>query len=116
MPRKQCRTCPWRADADPHAIPNYQERLHRSLGGTIADPGNARGLGGALRIMACHYSPAGAEVPCVGWLVNQLGTGNNLPLRLAVITGRIDGNVEIDGGQHATLEATFPKTKIRRAR
>ncbi len=58
--------------------------------------------------MACHEAPVGKEVHCVGWLVNQLGPGNNLGLRLRVITGQVDANVEVDGEQHACFEDTLP--------
>jgi len=42
-------------------------------------------------------------------LVNQIGDGGNLPLRLAVILGRIDANVETVGPQHETFEDTLPR-------
>ncbi len=63
---------------------------------------------GGLRIMACHETPPGKELPCVGWLANQLGPGNNLALRLAVMTGRVDGNVQTVGEQHERFEDTLP--------
>lgn len=59
--------------------------------------------------MACHETAIGKELPCVGWLENQLGPGNNIALRLRVVTGDIDGDVETVGEQHATLEDTFPR-------
>lgn len=109
-PRKQCNTCPWRVGADPHAIPNgYSVAKHRALDGTIAEPGAVRGIAGPLRIMACHYSAAGAELACVGWMVNQLGDGNNIALRLRVWTGSIDGNVQTEGEQHPRFEDTLPR-------
>jgi hypothetical protein len=58
--------------------------------------------------MACHETPVGAELPCVGWLANQMGTGGNIPLRLAVATGQINGDVETVGEQHASFELTVP--------
>lgn len=58
--------------------------------------------------MACHETKVGGELPCVGWLVHQLGPGNNLGLRLAVISGRVDGNVKTVGPQHETFEDTLP--------
>jgi hypothetical protein len=104
--RKQCKTCPWKVDADPFEIPNgYCTKKHAALKDTIA-----RGLniGGTLRLMACHYSQEGAELPCVGWLANQLGPGNNIGLRLAVIHKRIDADFELDGEQHERFEDTLP--------
>ena len=62
-PRRQCITCPWKVGADPNAIPGYSLTKHRALTSTIAEPGDIR-MGGALRMMACHYSPEGNEKPC----------------------------------------------------
>jgi hypothetical protein len=105
--RKQCVKCPWKVATDPHDIPNgYCENRHRDLRDTIADPGQLN-LGG-IRMMACHESPPGGEEPCVGWLMHQLGPGNNIGLRLAVIRGAVDANVELDGEQHARFEDTLP--------
>lgn len=106
--RKQCAKCPWRKTTDPHEIPNgYCADKHRALKRTIATPGELR-IGGRLRMMACHDTPAGEELPCVGWLVHQLGPGNNIALRLAVVTGQIDGDVETVGEQHERFEDTLP--------
>jgi hypothetical protein len=58
--------------------------------------------------MACHEAPTGAEQPCVGWLANQLGPGNNLALRMRVMFGQIDGNVVTVGPQHDVFEDTLP--------
>lgn len=106
-PRKQCKKCPWKVDTDPRDIPNgYCETKHRGLRETIAEPGSLRPDG--LRIMACHDTRVGSELPCVGWLVNQLGPGNNIALRLAVMLDQIDGNVESVGEQHERFEDTLP--------
>lgn len=59
--------------------------------------------------MACHESVVGKEIPCVGWLNHQLGIGNNLKLRYAVIQKRISADYEVDGEQHQCLEDTFPE-------
>src|SRR5688500_15792622 len=107
MARKQCKKCPWRVDVDPHDIPNgYCERKHAELESTIATP--AVYSAGQLRLMACHETAVGREKPCVGWLANQLGPGNNIGLRLAVMRGRIDAYFELVGEQHKTLEDTLP--------
>lgn len=109
-PRKQCSKCPWKIGTDPHEIPDgYSEELHRGLSETISVPGSLDGLFGSLRLMACHETARGRELPCVGWLVNQLGPGNNLALRLAVARGAIDGNVRTVGPQHETFQDTLPK-------
>lgn len=108
-PRPQCAKCPWRVSTDPREIPNgYCEAKHRALASTIARPGEPD-FTSALHVFACHESPVGREQACVGWLVNQLGTGNNIALRIAVRAGRIDANVRTIGRQHATLEETLPR-------
>jgi len=95
-------------DVDPYDIPNgYCEDKHKALESTINE-----GLGSItdhLHIMACHESPVDHEKPCVGWLANQLGPGNNLGLRMAVLCGHIDVDFKLVGEQHPTLEATLPK-------
>ncbi len=85
----------------------YSVDKHRALSCTIAEPGSARGLGGPLRLMACHESKPGKERPCAGWLEHQLGTGNNLALRLAAMSGRIPVPVTV-GEQHERFEDTLP--------
>ncbi len=108
---KQCKSCPWRVDCDPVTdIPNgYSVELHEALRGTIATPGDVScALGRTTqRIMACHYSLVGEEMPCAGWLANQLGPGNNIYVRIEVMQGRLPVP-EIDGEQHATFEETLP--------
>jgi hypothetical protein len=56
--------------------------------------------------MACHYSKVGEEFPCAGWLANQIGPGNNLGLRLAVMNGRMPVP-EVEGDQHECFEDTL---------
>lgn len=114
-PRKQCAKCPWRKDVDPHDIPNgYCERRHAALEDTIAEGLRA----GPLRLMACHETKPGRELPCVGWLANQLGPGNNIGLRLAVLRKQIDARFELVGEQHERFEDTLPRRRVskRRAR
>lgn len=107
MARKQCKKCPWRKDVDPHDIPNgYCEIKHRELATTIATPGVFHA--GPLRIMACHETKIGDELPCVGWLAHQLGDGNNLGLRIAAFAGRFDTDFELVGEQHHCFEDTLP--------
>lgn len=108
-PRKQCAKCPWRVDVDPHDIPNgYCETKHAALKATIAEPGSFCIATGGVRMMACHETKPGHERPCVGWIANQMGRGNNLALRMAAIAGRIDVNVETVGEQHERFEDTLP--------
>lgn len=103
----QCATCPWRVDCEPERdIPNgYSRELHEELRDTIAEPGS---FCQPTRIMACHYSPVGTEKPCVGWLAHQLGEGNNLGLRLAVLRGQIPVPKTV-GRQHRTFDDTLPE-------
>lgn len=104
---QQCKSCPWRIDCEPERdIPNgYTCNLHEGLRDTIASDTRVSDV---LRIMACHYSARGDEYPCAGWLFNQLGSGNNITLRLAVMRGRIP-RPEVVGEQHPTFDDTLPR-------
>jgi len=62
--------------------------------------------------MACHESTQDNSIPCVGWVNQQLGIGNNIRLRLAVMSGRISGRGKLDGEQHETLEDTLPQKQV----
>lgn len=109
-PRRQCEKCPWKKSTDPNDIPGgYCATKHADLKNTIAEPGALPKP--LLRIMACHETMKGRELPCVGWLAHQLGPGNNIGLHLSVSIGRFDANVETVGPQHETLEDTLPKEK-----
>jgi hypothetical protein len=114
-PRRQCHACPWKTSTDPFDIPDgYCPTKHKALSGTIAEPGTlAPPRAGGLRLMACHESKIGKELPCVGWLMHQLGEGNNLGLRLAVMGGHVDANVETVGPQHTRFEDTLPNMEDR---
>ena len=106
----QCATCPWCVDCDPAKdIPNgYSVELHEALTGTIARPGDISGLFSRdLRAMACHYSKVGEEIPCAGWLANQIGDGNNIAARIEVMQGRMPVPI-IVGEQHQRFEDTLP--------
>lgn len=106
-PRLQCAKCPWKVTTDPHDIPDgYCEVKHANLKGTIAEGLNIGSAG--LRVMACHESEPGKELACVGWMHHQMGAGNNIALRLAVMSKRIDGNVKTVGEQHRSFEDTLP--------
>lgn len=111
----QCRTCPWRVGCDPaRDIPGYQEDLHHGLDQTIAEPGS---LCPSKVGMACHYSQEGAEAdrPCAGWLAHQIGPGNSIAARLAVMQGKLPVPL-VDGPQHQTFQDTLPKTSTWRDR
>jgi hypothetical protein len=115
-PRMQCKECPWRKGANPRNIPGeYCEKKHEGLERTIAKPGDIRDITtGGLRMMACHETVVGKELPCVGWLVHQIGIGQNLGLRLAALNGQVDMNVRTVGPQHERFEDTLPKKKRRK--
>lgn len=101
----QCAKCPWRKDVDPRDIPNgYCETKHANLKDTIAEPG-AFDLSGPLRAMACHETH---DAHCVGWLSNQLGPGNNIPLRFAMMDCENLSKVRLKGEQHECFEDTLP--------
>lgn len=108
MTRRQCAKCPWKVSTNPHEIPgDYSVAKHLALQNTIAEPG-ALHFPKQLRLMACHESPAGEERVCVGWLDNQLHSGNNLALRLAAVRGHVDLDYEVVGEQHTRFEDTLP--------
>lgn len=102
----QCAKCPWKVSTDPHEIPHgYSERLHRDLSCTIAKPGAFRV---SIRAMACHESPPGEDAHCIGWLMHQLGPGNNIGLRIQMSRCENIAQVQLDGPQHETFEDTLP--------
>jgi hypothetical protein len=99
----QCEKCPWRIETDPHDIPNgYCETKHRALKKTIAAPGDFRGSGYA---MACHEMH---DAHCIGWLVNQIGVGNNIGLRIRMMTCENARSIKLRGEQHQRFEDTLP--------
>lgn len=110
--KKQCKACPWKKSTVPDAdIPGgYCATKHANLASTIKTEANLADLGEALILMACHEAKPGAEYPCVGWLVHQLGPGNNLPLRLLALDGRFAG-LEVVGEQHERFEDTLPASE-----
>jgi hypothetical protein len=109
MSRRQCKKCPWKVGVDPRTIPDgYSETRHAALAETCQS--GLASFVGPMKAMACHEYPPGAEKPCVGWLVNQLGPGNNIALRMAVRAGRIDADVKTVGPQHPTFDDTLPRS------
>lgn len=110
MTRRQCKLCPWRLDVDPADIPHgFNYEVHRRLGENIQrtsmDIGN-----GALHLMACHETKEASpsEKPCVGWLVNQLGRGNNLLLRIRAMRNDGFADVETVGPQRESYDEIRP--------
>lgn len=106
---RQCEKCPWKVSTDPRDIPNgYSEERHCGLSRTIARPGDVGGMFATQHVMACHESPPGEEAHCVGWLMHQLGPGNNIGLRIQMMQCENIRAVQLDGPQHETFEDTLP--------
>lgn len=104
----QCAKCPWRIDVDPHDIPNgYDVEKHKKLKSTIADPEDISCLfdNKPRTAMACHELH---EAHCIGWLMNQVGPGNNLALRLSLMSCSNAKDLKLIGEQHRTFEDTLP--------
>ena len=92
---KQCNKCPWKVSTDPRDIPNgYNREKHKNLKSTINS--GIESIGEILKIMSCHEEDKGI---CIGWLVNQLGVGNNLGLRISMLKYDLSC-VETFGEQH----------------
>ena len=104
---KQCAKCPWLKRVDPRDIPNgYSVEKHRALESTIARPGDLSALrSNTIRIMACHETH---DTHCIGWLVNQLGEGNNIALRLDLSACENADKIKLVGEQHERFEDTIP--------
>ena len=56
--------------------------------------------------MACHET---GDDYCIGWLVNQLGPGNNLALRMHMRSCENADQIRLLGEQHTCFEDTLPK-------
>lgn len=69
---------------------------------TIAEPGSMKDTGHA---MACHESH---DAHCIGWLVNQIGEGNNIPLRIRMMDCANASRIELRGEQHRSFDDTLP--------
>ena len=51
--------------------------------------------------MACH------DAHCIGWLVNQVGPGNNIALRIRMMNCENAKEIKLRGGQHQRFEDTL---------
>ena len=98
-PRKQCVTCPWRADVDPWNMPGGHGYVLPEMLSSHTPSGMESLATPVLRVATCHEAAIAKKLPCVGWLVHQLGPGNNFAVRLAVLRGSIDANVRTLGKQ-----------------
>ena len=100
---KQCDKCPWRVDVDPMDIPDgYSVEKHRALSGTISSGIESISNGKA---MACHETD---DAHCIGWLVNQIGPGNNIGMRMQMTACENAKYIKTVGDQHETFEDTLP--------
>jgi len=107
----QCAKCPWKVDTDPYEIPEgYCEIKHKNLENTIAKE-NDFVFGRELKVMACHHSKANDMEHCVGWVYNQLGIGNNIGLRISMMSCENIKDLKIVGKQHERFQETLPSTK-----
>lgn len=102
----QCDKCPWRVDVDPLDIPDgYSVERHEALVNTIARDDDPLGTLHDMHAMACHKT---GDAHCVGWLMNQLGVGNNIGLRFRMRDCENLQHVKLIGEQHACFEDTLP--------
>ena len=104
---KKCAKCPWCKDVNSHDIPNgYSEEKHRVLVSTIAEAGDLSAVASnEIRVMACHETH---DTHCIGWLANQIGDGNNIALRLDMLSCANADNIRLVGEQHKLFEDTLP--------
>lgn len=105
-PRRQCRRCPWKTSTGRN-IPNGFAHDARELVQRMVAR-SASLIDSHEIAQQCHETLDDDPLPCVGWLVNQLGPGNNLPLRLRVMLGQVDANVVTVGPQHRRIEDIVP--------
>jgi len=109
----QCDKCPWKVTTDPREIPDgYSEDLHRALLCTIAEPGASHTPGGIIVAMGCHQHDTEEQVHCVGWLMNQINQGNNIPLRIQMMTCENARHIRLDGEQHEDFRDTLPNEDL----
>lgn len=104
---QQCAKCPWRVDVDPHDIPNgYCEQKHKALDKTINE--GVGSMFGQQHVMSCHEHTTDEEVYCIGWLVNQVGPGNNIGMRMKLFSCGNANEIEVIGEQNECFEDTLP--------
>ena len=107
---KQCAKCPWKKSTNPYDIPDgYDVEKHKALRETISSGFQSIAN---KKVMACHESSEGSEDFCIGWLVNQLGVGNNIGLRMKAYRYENIGDIEAFGEQHERFEDTLPKEGV----
>jgi len=105
---KQCQKCPWRVDTNPFDIPGYSEAQHYALECTIASR-SLNLLSEQRPVMTCHETK---NAHCIGWLMNQLTVGNNIPLRIQMMSCENRDEIKLVGEQYQTFEETLPKNWV----
>ncbi|CAB5514505.1 hypothetical protein LMG26857_03564 [Achromobacter anxifer] len=81
--RQPCPKCPWRTDA----VGEFPAESFRHSANTAYDMSD--------HVFACHDSGTKKPATCAGFLLR--GADNNLAVRLAYMSGRLEGDVT-DGG------------------
>lgn len=108
----QCAKCPWKKSTNPFDIPDgYDEMLHKNLSCTIAKEENEFNPN-LIRAMACHKSSIKEPYFCIGWLSNQLGQGNNIPLRIHMRNYTNLSQLRVVGEQHSNFQDTLPRKDL----
>lgn len=103
---KQCAKCPWRKDVDPREIPNgYSEEKHRALKSTTIASDPILSITQPTHAMACHETH---DSHCLGWLMNQIGPGNNIGLRIRMASCDNADRIRLICEQHKSIEDTLP--------
>ncbi len=86
--------------------------MHEGLQDTIAPSNTLEQLNKfaqskTVKIMACHDSSETELYHCIGWVHNQLGSGNNVALRMSFRDCQNVNEIEVEGEQHSRFEDTF---------
>jgi hypothetical protein len=103
----QCAKCPWKVSTNPFEIPEgYDVEKHENLSCTINSGLDSLRSNNA---MACHHSDGNDQMYCIGWLVNQLGPGNNIGLRIKFMSCENARDIKVKGKQHEKFEDTLPQ-------
>lgn len=103
----QCRLCPWKKSIDPATIPNgFDYGAHKNL--IDHRPSEGVFFVKEMHVMACHHSNDKDNMYCIGWLHNQLGEGNNIPLRIQMRNCENIGEIKVYGEQRENFEDVKP--------
>lgn len=104
---KQCKNCPWKLSVNPADIPNgFDYDSHKRILENAPKEGQI--YVEKLHIMSCHNSNDNDEMFCIGWLKNQLGSGNNIPLRIKMMNYSNVSKIKTFGKQKADFKLVKP--------